>query len=148
MRHARHTHTLYLITYHPSFVEEETNTITLIVSYRLIAHMVVIYGSASVHCRFRKLVPLAAAQHEAGIQEEGYWAGENITFRAPNIERLGQEGIIFTNVHVATPACTPSRFAALTGRYASRVRIRWQRTDSMIFEETTGLGLCPLCHVH
>lgn len=135
MRHARHTHTLSLSlinVINPSFVEEETNTITLIVSYRLIAHMVVIYGSASVHCRFRKLVPLAAAQHEAGIQEEGYWAGENITFRAPNIERLGQEGIIFTNVHVATPACTPSRFAALTGRYASRVRIRWQHRQHEI----------------
>lgn len=131
------THTLSLSlslinVINPSFVEEETNTITLIVSYRLIAHMVVIYGSASVHCRFRKLVPLAAAQHEAGIQEEGYWAGENITFRAPNIERLGQEGIIFTNVHVATPACTPSRFAALTGRYASRVRIRWQHRQHEI----------------
>ena len=77
-----------------------------------------------MRCRFRGLVPLAAAQQDAGIQEEDYWAGQNITFKAPNIEKLGKDGLIFTNMHVATPACTPSRFAALTGRYSSRVRTR------------------------
>ncbi len=38
----------------------------------------------------------------------------------PNIERLGEEGIIFDNAYVTSPVCAPSRAAMITGRYQHR----------------------------
>lgn len=38
----------------------------------------------------------------------------------PNIDRIGQEGIRFTDFYVSSPACTPSRFSLLTGAYPHR----------------------------
>lgn len=40
-------------------------------------------------------------------------------FETPNINRLGQEGILFTRMYTE-PACTPTRAAALTGRLPVR----------------------------
>jgi arylsulfatase A-like enzyme len=40
--------------------------------------------------------------------------------RAPNIDRLAQEGLRFTDAHAAAATCTPSRYALLTGEYAWR----------------------------
>ena len=38
----------------------------------------------------------------------------------PNIDRLAQEGIIFSNGYVVHPTCGPSRAGLLTGRYPAR----------------------------
>lgn len=38
----------------------------------------------------------------------------------PNIDRLAKEGSFLSNLYVASPVCTPSRYNVLTGNYASR----------------------------
>jgi arylsulfatase A-like enzyme len=38
----------------------------------------------------------------------------------PNIDRIGHEGIRFTDFYVASPVCTPSRYGLLTGSYPMR----------------------------
>ncbi|MCF8715792.1 arylsulfatase [Joostella atrarenae] len=38
----------------------------------------------------------------------------------PNIDKLANEGLMFTNGHCASATCTPSRYAMLTGNYAFR----------------------------
>jgi arylsulfatase A-like enzyme len=43
------------------------------------------------------------------------------TIRTPNIDRLAREGRKFTSFMVASPVCTPSRAALLTGCYPKRV---------------------------
>jgi len=38
----------------------------------------------------------------------------------PNIDRLAQKGLRFTNAHASSATCTPSRYSLLTGEYAWR----------------------------
>jgi arylsulfatase A-like enzyme len=40
--------------------------------------------------------------------------------RTPNIDRLANEGLRFTDAHSPAATCTPSRYALLTGEYAFR----------------------------
>lgn len=41
-------------------------------------------------------------------------------FDTPNIDRIGEEGLNFENFYSSYSVCSPSRFAALTGRYPYR----------------------------
>lgn len=42
-------------------------------------------------------------------------------FRTPNIDRLAEEGMRFTDAHSAAANCTPTRYGLLTGRYPCRI---------------------------
>src|SRR4030095_4137176 len=42
----------------------------------------------------------------------------------PNLDRMAREGVRFTDFHVASPVCSASRAALLTGCYPPRVGIR------------------------
>ncbi len=42
------------------------------------------------------------------------------SIRTPNIDRIAQEGIKFTNAYATSATCTPSRYALLTGEYPWR----------------------------
>lgn len=44
----------------------------------------------------------------------------NSTIRTPGIDRLGTEGVCFTNAHVNSPSCTPCRSALFSGQYFYR----------------------------
>jgi len=41
--------------------------------------------------------------------------------RTPNIDRLAQRGVRFTDAHSSAATCTPSRYSLLTGEYAFRI---------------------------
>ncbi|KAM8753176.1 steryl-sulfatase [Rhynchonycteris naso] len=64
---------------------------------------------------------------DLGIGDPGCYG--NKTLRTPNIDRLAREGVKLTQHLAASPLCTPSRAAFMTGRYpirsgmASRTRI-------------------------
>ncbi len=51
--------------------------------------------------------------HDTGRMVEPYGA----PMRAPNMARFAREGVLFTNAHAASPTCSPSRAALLTGQY-------------------------------
>ncbi|PZU08289.1 MAG: hypothetical protein DI605_13540 [Sphingomonas sp.] len=42
----------------------------------------------------------------------------------PNLDRLAQGGMRFTDMHSSSAVCTPSRYSILTGRYAWRSRLK------------------------
>jgi arylsulfatase A-like enzyme len=44
-------------------------------------------------------------------------------YRTPNLDRLAQQGVRFTNAYSAAPVCTPTRCAFITGRYPARATV-------------------------
>ncbi|MDX1284421.1 MAG: sulfatase-like hydrolase/transferase, partial [Draconibacterium sp.] len=44
--------------------------------------------------------------------------------KTPNIDKLSQEGIIFTDAHSNSSVCTPTRYGILTGQYCWRSRMK------------------------
>ena len=49
---------------------------------------------------------------------------KNSKFATPNIDRLADEGILFTDGHCSDTVCTPSRYGLLTGRYSWRTELK------------------------
>ncbi|MDW7691206.1 arylsulfatase [Flammeovirgaceae bacterium SG7u.111] len=48
----------------------------------------------------------------------------NAKFKTPNIDRLVNEGVTFTDGHSSDAVCTPSRYTLLTGRYSWRTSLK------------------------
>lgn len=47
----------------------------------------------------------------------------NTAYKTPNLDRMAREGTRFTSFYAASPACSPSRAALLTGCYPVRVSV-------------------------
>ncbi len=59
---------------------------------------------------------------DMGWGDPGCYGAEKIP--TPNMDRLAREGMRFTDAHSASAVCTPSRYAAVTGRYCWRTRLQ------------------------
>jgi arylsulfatase A-like enzyme len=57
--------------------------------------------------------------------------------RTPNVDRLAQEGLRFTDAHASSATCTPSRYALLTGEYP------WRRKGTGILPGDASLIIQP-----
>src|SRR5688572_3251497 len=44
-------------------------------------------------------------------------------YQTPTLDRLAEEGVRFANAYSASPLCTPTRCAFITGRYPARTKI-------------------------
>ena len=62
----------------------------------------------------------------------------------PNIDRLAQEGVLFSHVYVQSPICGPSRMSTYTGRYMFTHGSTWNNYPLPIGEMTMGNYLRPL----
>jgi len=49
---------------------------------------------------------------------------ESNPIATPHIDRIGQEGLSFTDAHTPASVCTPTRYGLLTGRYNWRSRLK------------------------
>lgn len=59
-------------------------------------------------------------------------------FRTPNLDRLAQDGVRFTDWYSNSPVCSPARAALLTGRYPGNAGVR-----SILAARRTASGLPP-----
>src|SRR5699024_234732 len=61
-----------------------------------------------------------------------------IDYETPNINQLAAEGMRFTNFYAASPACSPSRAALMTGSYPNRIgleRVLYPNSDIGLSQE-------------
>lgn len=58
---------------------------------------------------------------DQGWADIGVYGARDI--ETPNLDRLAAEGMRFTNFCVASPVCTPSRAALMTGAYPKRLSL-------------------------
>ena len=63
------------------------------------------------------------------------------TIHTPNIDRLANQGQLWTSFYTASSVCSPSRGALLTGRYPIRIGLAGEK-HRVFFPESTG-GLPP-----
>lgn len=67
-------------------------------------------------------------------------------YRTPNLDRLAAEGTRFTHAYSASPVCTPTRCAFVTGRYPARTPVgleeplNWRK---QLAERNQDIGLAP-----
>ena len=59
------------------------------------------------------------------------------TIRTPNIDRLSNEGLKWTNFYTASSVCSPSRGALLTGRYPIRIGLGGEK-KRVFFPDSKG----------
>ncbi len=73
---------------------------------------------------------------DQGYQDLGVFGSPNI--KTPHIDRMAKEGRVFTSFYVASPVCSASRAALMTGCYPARVGI-----TKPVFFPTDKWGLHP-----
>jgi arylsulfatase A-like enzyme len=64
---------------------------------------------------------------DLGYGDVGIYGGRVPT---PNIDRIGAEGVMFTQGYVTTPVCSPARAALMTGRYQQRFGFEYNARDA------------------
>ncbi len=69
----------------------------------------------------------------------------NTNISTPNIDRLGSEGVTFTEGYISSPVCSPSRAGLLTGRYQQRYGHEFQPNHRYLknMAEYYGFKLLP-----
>lgn len=60
---------------------------------------------------------------DMGVGDVSYLS-DHCKFSTPNLDRLGREGLCFTDAHSSSSVCTPSRYSILTGRYCWRTYLK------------------------
>jgi len=60
---------------------------------------------------------------DMGYGDLGCYGAEKI--KTPNIDRLAEEGILFTDGHCGASTCTPTRYGLLTGRHPWRSWLKY-----------------------
>ena len=84
----------------------------------------------------RRVNIIVILNDDQGYQDLGCFGSPDI--KTPHIDQMAAEGMKFTSFMVASPVCSASRAALLTGCYPNRVGV-----PSVFFPNTGALGLAP-----
>jgi arylsulfatase A len=108
-------------------------------NFTLLVALVLILPSASPTCANEPRAPhniLLMVVDNVGYGDFGCYG--NQTAKTPNIDRLASEGVRCTDFYIASPSCSPSRGAILTGRHPLRNGLNHQLR---VEENSRGEGL-------
>lgn len=85
---------------------------------------------------------------DLGYGDLGCFGAEKIS--TPNIDRLADEGMLFTDAHSGSAVCTPTRYGVLTGRYCWRSWLKnWVLWENMpLLIDTTRLTVANMLQQH
>ncbi|WP_299668374.1 sulfatase-like hydrolase/transferase [uncultured Polaribacter sp.] len=73
---------------------------------------------------------------DAGYADFGFMGSKDL--ETPNINKLAESGVIFTDAHVSASVCAPSRAGLITGKYQQRFGFEANNTGD---ENTGDIGL-------
>jgi arylsulfatase A-like enzyme len=90
-------------------------------------------SAASVSTNKPNIVIILA--DDLGFGDTGCYGATKIP--TPNVDRLGLEGLRFTDAHSTSATCTPARYALLTGEYP------WRKKGTGILPGDAGLIIQP-----
>lgn len=77
---------------------------------------------------------------DLGYGDAGCYGATKV--KTPAIDRLAQQGRLFTDAHSPCAVCTPTRYAIITGREYYRIGRKWNRDCLVEPERTTIASLC------
>lgn len=64
---------------------------------------------------------------------------ENSKIKTPNLDKMGSQGMVFTDAHTSSSVCTPTRYGILTGRYNWRTPLKefvtWGNSPMLIKDD-------------
>jgi len=80
---------------------------------------VAVLGASGAHAQTAKPNILIIFPDDVGWDNVSLYGQGKMGYRTPNIDRIGQEGVMFTD-HYAQPSCTAGRAALITGQYPIR----------------------------
>ncbi|XP_006195465.2 steryl-sulfatase isoform X2 [Camelus ferus] len=110
------------------------------VKMRTLLLVILFLCGARSHAKSRPNFVLFMAD-DLGIGDPGCYG--NKTLRTPSIDRLANEGVKLTQHLAASPLCTPSRAAFLTGRYPIRSGMASQSQVGVFLFSASSGGLPP-----
>ena len=61
---------------------------------------------------------------DLGYGEIQSLAPETSKIKTPHVDKLTQEGMVFTDAHSGSSVCTPTRYGIMTGRYSWRTKLQ------------------------
>jgi len=80
---------------------------------------VAVLSASGAHAQTAKPNILIIFPDDVGWDNVSLYGLGKMGYRTPNIDRIGQEGVMFTD-HYAQPSCTAGRAALITGQYPIR----------------------------
>ncbi len=92
---------------------------------RLLALICSMTAAVAAHAQSTRETPwnlIAIVTDDQALWASGAYGNKDIV--TPNIDRLANEGVRFTNFFVTSPVCTPSRATYLTGLYSQQSGIQ------------------------
>src|SRR5689334_20123139 len=80
-------------------------------------------GGFPVAAQLRRTKPnfIVILMDDLGCRDFGIYGASDL--KTPNIDRLGESGVVFQNWYSNAPVCAPARAALLTGRYPIRAGV-------------------------
>src|SRR5262249_18815060 len=92
----------------------------MIPSSKILATLALLLVSASAGISAEPSKPniIVILADDIGYGDLGCYGATRV--KTPNLDRLAQRGLRFTDGYAASATCTPSRYALMTGQYAWR----------------------------